>query len=192
MADEEWYLDGTQSPPPPPFAPDPLAGLVTGSMFADPVTAPEVLAAQAQTSNATTQSAPRKLYSRSGRPAERQQAKPLRPASAPAAIPVAAPLSARPGVQSRPPATPTAQIGSTPSRIAPAPARVTPVNWQPSRPVPRTPPARRGTPGRPVPSRTPARRAGAGCSIFLLVIVILVIAFVVLGIALGHGTGTGG
>lgn len=34
MADDAWFgQDGTQDPPPPPLAPDPLAGLVTGQMF---------------------------------------------------------------------------------------------------------------------------------------------------------------
>jgi len=193
MADGEWYLDGTQSPPPLPFESDPLAGLVTGEMFADPVAAPEVFATDAEPGTTTTSTAPRRLYARSGRTTERPQARPLRPATAPDAIPVAAPLSARSGVQpNRPPAAPAAQIGSTPRRIAPAaPARVAPVNWQANRPVPRTPPARRGAQGRPAasPYRAPARRAGAGCSIFLVIIVIVVIAFIVLGIVLGHGSG---
>ena len=198
MADGEWYLDGTQSPPPPPFAPDPLAGLVTGELFADPAATPDVVTADVEPGTITTSTAPRRLYGRPARPgrgAGRPLAQPLRPATAPAAIPVAEPLSARSGVQpNRPPAAPAAQIGSTPRRIAPAaPARVAPVNWQPSRPVPRTPPARRGAQGRPVASqyRAPARRAGAGCSIFLVIIVIVVIAFIVLGIVLGHGSGSG-
>lgn len=191
MADGEWYFDGTQLPPAPPFVPDPLAGLVTGELFTDPAAIPEVAAADAGPGTTTASKAPQRLYARSGRPTERPQARPLRPATAPAAIPVAAPLSARSGVQSnRPPAAPTAQIGSTPRRIAPAaPARVAPVNWQSNRPVQRTPPARRGAQGRPAAGqyRAPARRAGAGCSIFLVIIVIVVIAFVVLGIVLGHG-----
>jgi cell division septation protein DedD len=121
----------------------------------------------------------------------------LQAATSPDAIPVAAPLSARSGIQqSRPPATRAAQMGSMPARIAPAPARTAPAAWQQPRTVPRPPPARRGTPARPapVPARSvPARRrAGAGCSFFLVLLVIMVIAFIVLGIVVDHGSGLGG
>lgn len=186
VADSEWFgLDGTQPPPPPPVEPDPLAGLVTGIFFAEPVVTPETTANPAENPTAATPQTARRLYARPARPAERPQARPLQPASSPDAIPVAAPLSARSGVQkSKPPATTASRIGTQPGRVAPAaPARVAPVNWQPPRSAPT-----RATPRRPAP--VPARRrADAGCSFFLLIIVILVIAFVVLGIVLGHGSG---
>ncbi|HEY0807514.1 MAG TPA: hypothetical protein VGD84_20780, partial [Pseudonocardiaceae bacterium] len=42
VADDELFgPDGTQPPPAPPFLSDPLAGLVTGSLFADTTAGPE-------------------------------------------------------------------------------------------------------------------------------------------------------
>jgi hypothetical protein len=194
VADDELFgLDGTQSPPPPPFESDPLAGLVTGSVYAAPEVIPEVEYVPGVLTATTS------AYRRTRRTTQPRSttARPLQAATSPDAIPVAAPLSVRSGIQqSRPPATRAAPMGSTPARIAPAPARVTPVGWQQPRTAPRPPPARRGTPGRPapIPARSvPARRrAGGGCSLFLLLLVIMIIAFVVLGIVLGHGTGVGG
>lgn len=197
MADDELFgLDGTQAPPPPPFQSDPLAGLVTGSLYANPEVIPELEFIPGVTT-ATTSSSYRRGVRRPTQPRS-TTARPLQAATSPDAIPVAAPLSAKPGIQqSRPPATRATQMGSMPARIAPAPARVAPAGWQQPRTAPRPPPARRGTPGRPapIPARSvPARRraGGGGCSLFLLLIVIMVIAFVVLGIVLGHGTGVGG
>jgi hypothetical protein len=194
VADDELFgLDGTQPPPPPPFDPDPLAGLVTGILYADPEVIPEL-----EFIPGVTTATPA-AYRRTRRPTQPRSttARPLQAATSPDAIPVAAPLSAKPGIQqSRPPATRATPMGTTPARIAPAPARVTPAGWQQPRTAPRPPPARRGTPGRPAPiparSVPSRRRAGGGCSLFLLLLVIMVIAFVVLGIVLGHGTGVGG
>jgi hypothetical protein len=185
VADDELFgPDGTQPSPAPPFLSDPLAGLVTGALFADTTAGPEFeVAGPYLNTNAATSPA-RRPRARTT-PARATQGRPLQAATSPDAIPVAAPLSARSATQHAVRPNPTAPARITP--IRPAPPRVAPATWQP----PRT--ARPGTPGRPAPApasaRRTRRRAGAGCSFFLVLIVIVVIAFVVLGIVLGRGTG---
>jgi hypothetical protein len=194
VADDELFgPDGTQAPPAPPFLSDPLAGLVTGVLFSDTTAVADVVPTFVV--DPVAPSATRARRRTAAAPA-RSGAQPLTAATAPAASAVAAPLSAKPGIQqSRPPANRATQIGSQPTTYAPArpaPPRTSPANWQNTRP----PPALRGTPGRPVPPparQAPVRRrrAGAGCSLILVVFVVLVIAFVVLGVLVGHGTGSG-
>jgi hypothetical protein len=195
VADDELFgPDGTQPPPAPPFLPDPLAGLVTGMLFSDTTSVADVVPTFIV--DPVAPSATRARRRTAAGPA-RTTAQPLTAATSPAASAVAAPLSAKPGIErSRPPATRATQIGSQPTTYAPArpaPPRTSPAGWQDTRP----PPARRGTPGRPVPPparQAPVRRqrrAGAGCSLVLVVFVLLVIAFVVLGFVVGHGTGSG-
>jgi hypothetical protein len=199
VADDELFgPDGTQAPPVTPFLADPLAGLVTGSVFADTTAGPEFETVGPDVAAATATSPARRPGVRTPPPRTikgRPQARTLQPATSPDAIPVAAPLSARAGIpQSRPPAARATPMGATPTRVTPirpAPPRVAPAGWQPTPRTPRTPPAGRGTPDLG-PRRTAASRrsTGAGCSFLLVLIVVMVIAFVILGIALGHG-GTG-
>lgn len=195
MADDELFgPDGTQAPPAPPFLSDPLAGLVTGMLFSDTTAVADVVPTFVV--DPVIPSVTR-LRRRVAPGPARTSGQPLTAATSPAASAVAAPLSAKPGIQqSRPPATRATQIGSQPTTYAPArpaPPRTSPATWQDTRP----PPARRGTPGRPVPPparQAPVlrqRRAGAGCSLILVVFVVLVVAFVVLGILVGRGTGGG-
>jgi hypothetical protein len=200
VADDELFgQDGTQPPPAPPFLSDPLSGLVTGQLFSDTTAIADVSALY-----------PDYVYTPVARGRTRRSAAPtrttgpLRAAGAPDAIPVAEPFSGRSGTQQRrPPAARGTPMPIAPAQVAP----VTPVRPAPSR-TPQTgwPSARTSTaggmsarpatgrPGTGRPTQLPyrrQRRAGAGCSIFLLLIVIMVIAFVVLGILLGH-SGPGG
>src|SRR6266568_4580715 len=105
MADDELFgLDGTQSPPPPPLEIDPLAGLLTGSVFADRTSEPESAVAGPGPGTAAPVAAARRLRPRTT-PTRVTTARPLQAATSPDEIKVAAPLSAKPGVQqSRPPA----------------------------------------------------------------------------------------
>jgi hypothetical protein len=168
--------DGTQPLPPDPVLPDPLGGLVTGSVFADPLVAvvplievrpvPAPTAAQAHRSNHGVRRQTTTVPS-------------LAPAAPPPAIPVAQSLPDRPRRVSRPSV-------ATPTQVAVAPAvrrtRNQPPRWTatPSRPAP----------SRPAPRAT-RRRSGAGCAVFLIIVVLVVAAFVVLGVVTGNGGGFG-
>ena len=183
MADDELFgPDGTQPPPAPPFLSDPLAGLVTGALFADTTAGPEFEVAGPYLSTTAATSPARRPRARAT-PARATQGRSLQAATSPDAIPVAAPLSARSATQHAVRPNPTAPARITP--IRPAPPRVAPATWQPPRS------ARPGTRPAPAPAsaRRTRRRAGAGCSFFLVLIVIVIVAFVVLGIVLGKGTG---
>jgi len=195
VADDELFgPDGTQPPPAPPFLSDPLAGLVTGSLFADTTAGPESeVAGPYLSTTAATSSARRPQGSRHARTCHPGPAACRRPRHRTRSR---WPHRCRPA---RPANTRSAPNPSAPARITPirpAPPRVAPATWQPPRSAPRTPPARPGTRGRPAPAPAstvrPRRRAGGGCSFLLVLIVVMVIAFVVLGILLGHGTGGSG
>jgi hypothetical protein len=201
VADDELFgQDGTQPPPAPPFLSDPLSGLVTGQLFSDTTAVADV---SAKYSDFVYTPAARFRGRRPAAPT--RTTGPLQAAGAPAAIPVAEGLPARSGMQDRrPPAARGTPAPIPPARVAPvtpvrpAPSRTPPTGWPSARTQPtgvsaRPATGRPGTTGRPAQAQPyrRQRRAGAGCSIFLLLIVIMVVAFVVLGILLGHG-GSGG
>lgn len=174
MADEELLgLDGTQSLPTPPLLPDPLGGLVTGSVFTDPVAIlgpamvvppPPVTPYQEQVRRTT--SAPRRTTARTPG------------ASTPDAIPVAAALRSR---QVQRPVTRPAQ---QPGMIAPTRGGTRQSRQTQPRQTPQTPQLPRSTATR--------RSGGAGCSVFLVIFFLLVVFFIVLGIVSGHGASGGG
>ena len=170
MADEALFgPDGTQPLPPDPVLPDPLGGLVTGFTFADLVADTPIIVPPV-VPVVTPAPAVRRPAAGVKRPATRSAAAP------PAPIPVAQGLPSRPRQVRQP------QPATRPGLIPVAPGvRGRPV---PNRPAP---PARVGI--------QPRRRSGAGCSVFLFLVVLLLFGFIVLGIVFGHtagGLGTGG
>lgn len=176
--DELFGPDGTQPLPADRPWPDPLGGLVTGSAYTDPGDTPYLTApwvAQAAPEAAVRRRQPTVAVRRptgAGAPG----------AATPVATPVAAALPFPSRQQRRP------------SVARPTPMPVVPPARSPqARTVPAGGVQRRAPAAPQLPARLPVnRRSGAGCSIFLLVIVVLVIAFVVLGVVLGHSDGTTG
>lgn len=185
MADDELFgADGTQPLPPPPVLPDPLGGLVTGELFSDTTVAATV-AEQAPAAAAATpaEQARRRTVQAT---ATRRPVRSAPGATTPTAIPVAESLPSR--TRERRPAR-----AITPVAVTPAPVRNTPAPNAATRTVSsgRTPAGVRPAPGTRAPGR---RSAGAGCAMFLVIVIVLVTVFIVLGVVLGHGnTGfTGG
>src|SRR6266700_1725395 len=84
MADDELFgLDGTQSPPPPPLEIDPLAGLLTGSVFADRTSEPESAVAGPGPGTVAPAAAARRLRPRTA-PTRVTPARPAPPRVSPA------------------------------------------------------------------------------------------------------------
>jgi hypothetical protein len=190
VADYDLFgADGTQSLPPLPLLPDPLGGLVTGSLFSDtivPLTTAEIPAAAAKAAAPVAQDRRRVVQSTGSRRTVSQQSG----ATTPTAIPVAESL---PGGR-RENRRPTVVRATTPIAVTPplrnTPARnTTPRNVSAGTQSARTPAGVRPAPG----IRTSRRSAGAGCAMFLVIVIVLVTIFVVLGVVLGHGnTGLSG
>ncbi|HVV24544.1 MAG TPA: hypothetical protein VHF06_34260 [Pseudonocardiaceae bacterium] len=176
MADEALFAgDGTQPLPADPVLPDPLAGLVTGAVFADPVTDFTVTGSPERTTVTPATQARRRPTTGVKRPA-----RPAATAAPPAAIPVAESLPARPRQAKQAPAGRPAAIPVTPGSGSRPTVRTTPVNRAP-----------RSTPTPQQRTRSRQRTGSAGCSLFALIVLIIVIGFVVLGVVLGHGDGGG-
>lgn len=172
MADDDLFgPDGTQPLPAAPFLPDPLSGLVTGSVLRD-TTVPVSRTAEPEEAPPEVRQAVEAVRRQLRQPAQRRSSAPG--ATTPNAIPVAESLPSRPRQARRPAATvrPT-EVPLTPAaRRQPPPARTVSA----AGPLPRTAPV------------APARR-GSGCGLFLVVVLLLLVAFVVLGVVLGHGPG---
>ncbi|HEX5116607.1 MAG TPA: hypothetical protein VFW65_15530 [Pseudonocardiaceae bacterium] len=187
---DEFGADGTQPLPPPQLLPDPLGGLVTGSLFSDtivPLTVAETPAAAAQAAAPATQ-ARRRTVQATG---SRRTVGPQPGATTPTAIPVAESL---PGGGRRENRRQTVVRATTPIAVTP-PLRNTPARNTTARNVSSgTRSARTPASARPAPAiRTSRRSAGAGCAMFLVIVIVLVTIFVVLGVVLGHGnTGLSG
>jgi hypothetical protein len=193
VADEEWFgPDGTQAPAADPQWPDPLGGLVTGSSYVDPGDTPYLTAAW------VAQAAPEAVARR--RPPPRAARRPSTTgAITPQATAVAASLPSMTRQQRHPTTAaptqvpmvpPTRNLQSRSQQVRTMQARNTPARVAPARNLPAGGIQRRGQPQQAI--RTQNRKAGAGCSIFVLIVVVLVIAFIVLGIVLGHGDTSGG
>lgn len=171
MADEGLFgLDGTQPLPADPLLPDPLGGLVTGSTFTyvdsqDYVPQPPV--------PLVAPPPPVQARRRPTAGVKRPAARSAPPAAPPAAIPVAQSLPIR---------------QRTPRQTSATRPAVVPVA-RPGTNRPAAPPR----PYRPIQETRRRRSGGAGCSMFLLIVVILVFGFIILGLFLGHnGSGFGG
>jgi hypothetical protein len=191
VADDDLFgADGTQSLPPMPLLPDPLGGLVTGSLFSDtivPLTTAETPAAVAAQAAAPAARDRRRVVQPTG---SRRTAGQQPGATTPTAIPVAESLPGGRKENRRPPVVrATTPIAVTqPLRNTPA-RNTTPRNVAAGTQSARTPAGTRPAPG----IRTSRRSAGAGCAMFLVIVIVLVTIFVVLGVVLGHGnTGLSG
>jgi hypothetical protein len=186
MANDELFgPDGTQPLPADQPWPDPLGGLVTGSAYTDPGDTPYLTplwVAQAAPKAAAARRRPPAAARRPTAPGVATSGALTLGAVTPAATPVAAALPSMSRQERRP----------SVARTTPVPV-VPPTRNLQARPVPAARAGQRATAAPRSPASSPVnRRSGAGCSVFLLVIVVLVIAFVVLGVVLGHSDGTTG
>jgi hypothetical protein len=160
VADDALFgQDGTQPPPPPPLLGDALAGLVTGYLFSD-----TTIAAPDETHWKQEALPPARVEVRRARPvaARRVAVTPPSGSVTPAQFAVAAPLPSR-----------------LPAEKRPTVPRTTPV-----KPAPPARANQRKTIGSQAPTK---RSGGAGCAIFLIMVLVIIGVFVVLGVLLGHG-----